>query len=54
MTLVKRILVTAALAAAAAAGSAAPALAAGSHISFAPQDQDDPPVVVTPQDVHAT
>ncbi|PVE13271.1 hypothetical protein [Streptomyces scopuliridis] len=54
MTLVKRILVTTALAAAAAAGSAAPALAAGGHITAAPQDHGDTPVVVTPQDVHAT
>ncbi|MFE4536543.1 hypothetical protein ACFRKB_15890 [Streptomyces scopuliridis] len=54
MTLVKRILVTTALAAAAAAGSAAPALAADSHVTVASQDRGDIPVVVTPQDVHAT
>ncbi|MFE4945337.1 hypothetical protein [Streptomyces sp. NPDC056641] len=54
MTLVKRILVTAALAAAAAASSAAPALAAGSHSMAAPEDHGDTPVVVTPQDSHAT
>ncbi|MGW2513375.1 hypothetical protein ACWC0A_29070 [Streptomyces scopuliridis] len=53
MTLVKRILVTTALVAAAAAGSAAPALAAGGHVTVAPQDHGDIPVA-TPQDVHAT
>ncbi|MEV6425910.1 hypothetical protein [Streptomyces sp. NPDC051662] len=53
MTLIKRILITTALAAAAAAGSAAPALAAGGHATVASQDHGDVPVV-TPQDVHAT